>query len=568
MSLQDDLKDKIDDATVGRNLIIDPFVQQTVAAESDDAVGVEQHEAKVSFVIDTQGTPSNLIDLPPPHIRSLSPTPSDSSEEVILFAGRDQAGRGIRRIQSPNHRHLPDPYDSRIKIIEDKIEAQKIMLAAATADHEEYISQRGQRKAKIVSMSIDPRLAHVATGENLKTSPSGGAKASDYMSSVRQHRSRKYNKRAEEQAVIDDYIANMEDEELDQMGSYNTRELGGAESDIWVDTDASTKSTQRKAANIGWGREELCDFDDLSTSDGMLGSVQAILSKRRRKTGYQYLVVWEGQGIDEARWIPVSNLNESNVVKLIEGFEAEEKLVAEIMEDEDDSDSESDDDLLSHGGSDDDDLDEVDLLQRKIDRMTDEKIAKLLAKQEELGMGSAELMLFDDSVDEEVEMDEMVRFGAQKRSRSKKGVPKQVVFKRPRGEFLAANSLADAYDGFDVMDFERPSLRKKPKGRKGKLVFDLSDSELEDSMQLAWDNDRLKKKEKKEEREELRAQGLLGKKNGKPDLKAKYHEGMGIRAVKEEIKGFLKSDNSTYVDTFLFSDCLQLTHLHPFAPQN
>jgi hypothetical protein len=117
--------------------------------------------------------------------------------------------------------------------------------------------------------------------------------------------------------------------------------------------------------------------------------------------------------------------------------------------------------------------------------------------------------------------------------------------KRPRGEFPAAGLLADAYDGFDVMDFDRPSLKKKPKGRKGKLVFDLSDSELEASMQMAWDNDRIKKKERKQEREELRAQGLLGSKNGKPDLKQKYREGMGIDAVKEEIKSFLMGNNTT-----------------------
>ena len=116
---------------------------------------------------------------------------------------------------------------------------------------------------------------------------------------------------------------------------------------------------------------------------------------------------------------------------------------------------------------------------------------------------------------------------------------------RAKGDFPAATALADAYDGFDVMDFERPSLKKKPRGRKGRLAFDLSDSELEDSMAVAWDKDRSKKKEKKEEREALRAQGLLGKKDAKPDLKAKYREGMGIHAVKDEIKTFLMGDNTT-----------------------
>ena len=100
-------------------------------------------------------------------------------------------------------------------------------------------------------------------------------------------------------------------------------------------------------------------------------------------------------------------------------------------------------------------------------------------------------------------------------------------------------------DGFDVMDFERPSLKTKPKGRRGNLAFDLSDSGLEASMQSAWETDRLRKKEKKEEREELRVQGLVGSKNGKSVLKDKYKEGMGFHQVKDEIKNFLMGPNTT-----------------------
>jgi hypothetical protein len=192
-------------------------------------------------------------------------------------------------------------------------------------------------------------------------------------------------------------------------------------------------------------------------------------------------------------------------------------------------------------------IDEEDLPQRKKDRMADEQIARLLAKQEELGMDANELLLFDGAADaDDDEADHIpkntynpfILSPAQARGEVR-------ASKRRRDEFPAATALADAYDGFDVMDFERPSLKKKPKGRKGKLVFDLSDSELEASMQMAWDNDRIKKKERQQEREELRAQGLLGSKNGKPDLKEKYKEGMGFHSVKEEIKTFLMSDHTT-----------------------
>lgn len=145
------------------------------------------------------------------------------------------------------------------------------------------------------------------------------------------------------------------------------------------------------------------------------------------------------------------------------------------------------------------------------------------------------MVLFDDEADDDEE-ENFIGFS----QRSKKDRKSKIRSPNPaKGEFPNATALADAYDGFDVMDFERPSLQKKPKGRKGKLAFDNSDSELEASMAKAWDNDRVKKKERKQEREELRAQGLLGSKNGKVDMKAKFKEGMGIHDVKEAMKAFL-----------------------------
>ena len=160
-------------------------------------------------------------------------------------------------------------------------------------------------------------------------------------------------------------------------------------------------------------------------------------------------------------------------------------------------------------------------------------------------MGSAELMLFDDEVDADEEDVGFPTAFSPIMLPSRKKQTRSGGSKRARGDFPPASLLVDAYGGFNVMDFERPSLKKKPKGRKGKLEFDLSDSELETSMQMAWNNDRVKKKERKQEREELRAQGLLGSKNDKADLKQKYKEGMGIHAVKEEIKAFLMGDNTT-----------------------
>ncbi|KAI6779684.1 uncharacterized protein J7T54_007728 [Emericellopsis cladophorae] len=102
-------------------------------------------------------------------------------------------------------------------------------------------------------------------------------------------------------------------------------------------------------------------------------------------------------------------------------------------------------------------------------------------------------------------------------------------------------------DSFDVMDWERPSLRrKKGKGARARINFDLSDSDLEETLQLAFKRDRLKKAERKRQREELRALGMLGPSGHKQDdLRVKYPSGMSIDQMAEEFRGFLLRGDSS-----------------------
>ena len=481
-----------------------------------------------NFVIDTHGEAIST-GLPPPRVRSLSPTPSNSSEEVILFAGRNNKGKAIARHSESAHA-ATDPFDAKIKIVEEKIHEQEELLEEAL-----HRKLRSPPFCEEIMTQYSNEFETVLPGRRNRGRRKG------------RHGRRNTQKAEEEEAIIADYLANIESGErqvLAQASGFNARELGGTDDDAWQDeTEMSSGEprTWKEQLKGGWDASNIEDLDDLSTSDGVMGEVEGIFSKRERKSGLQYLVVWEGQTMDEARWVPVTTLTGVGAQAHIEEFEAEEKLVAQFATVYDDDD---DDESMDSEDMDDEYVkDEEDLLQRKIDRMDDEQIARLLAKQEELGMGSDELLLFDDAADADEEDGYAApntnfnpfRVSSMKKTRSK----------RPRGEFPAATTLADAYDGFDVMDFERPSLKKKPKGRKGKLILDdVSDSELEESMQAAWDNDRIKKKERKQEREELRAQGLLGSKNGKADLKQKYKEGMGIQAVKDEIKRFLMGSDT------------------------
>ncbi|KAA8645533.1 putative R3H and G-patch domain protein [Aspergillus tanneri] len=112
--------------------------------------------------------------------------------------------------------------------------------------------------------------------------------------------------------------------------------------------------------------------------------------------------------------------------------------------------------------------------------------------------------------------------------------------------FASATAFADALDwdtfyDLGIMDVDKPSPRKKWKGKRRSLPPEFSDSELGRELTIAWQNDREKKKAKKKKREDLRSRGQLGRPLGGVDLKAKYSNGMALDDLKEEICLFLQS---------------------------
>jgi len=170
----------------------------------------------------------------------------------------------------------------------------------------------------------------------------------------------------------------------------------------------------------------------------------------------------------------------------------------------------------------------------------DEQLASLLSKQEELGLGSDELVLFSaDSLAIQQRPTHRSR-----RSFNKVDLVRET--KKLRGHLSSASAMADAFDEFDLMDWGRTSLQIKGKGRNKAPVFDISDSELEANLTTAWEKDRLRKKEKKEAREDLRANNLLGKHATLEDTRVRYVNGMDADQVKDEIRAFLLGDKERF----------------------
>ncbi|CAI7621342.1 unnamed protein product [Penicillium pancosmium] len=151
-----------------------------------------------------------------------------------------------------------------------------------------------------------------------------------------------------------------------------------------------------------------------------------------------------------------------------------------------------------------------------------------------------------DSDDDDLDADILEQLALEyAQTHKKKG--KSSKFGFPSASAFADAIDADPYYGFDIMDFDRPSLSKSGKGKKQPPDFDLmlSDSELEMHMQDVWQTDRKKKAAKKKEREELRSQGVLGKDPEDADLRQRYSKGMNMEELMTEIRAFLMSSKTT-----------------------
>ncbi|KAK7745972.1 squalene synthetase-like protein [Cytospora paraplurivora] len=175
------------------------------------------------------------------------------------------------------------------------------------------------------------------------------------------------------------------------------------------------------------------------------------------------------------------------------------------------------------------------------DGLDDETLARLLAKHEELGLADDEYMLFSTGGHSEI-YPSRHNASTSLRKENISFLSNRTSRKQRRGKIPSASAVADVFDELDLMDWDRHNTHnqpRKPKNKSAQPIFDISDSELEATLQASWQKDRLSKRERKREREELRAQGLLGKHADPSDPRVKYQTGMTLDQIKEEMRSFL-----------------------------
>lgn len=381
-------------------------------------------------------------------------------------------------------------------------------------------------------------------------------------------RSKVARNRDDDEAIMNDYIANLAfDDDSDEDGDGGSGDVtvtkrtehfrlfdGTTEQYAKVQTKSQHDVPHEfvQAIQAGdWDSADLEDFDDISTTDEEIGEVAQVLRQRSRPSGEQYLVTAVGKDTSDACWVPLAKLTSSSAAEKIRAFEQiREARILETTGDSDE-DSESDEaleDLIDDIESEDD---ENARILKHTARMTDEQIARALAKQEELGLGGDELLLFDgqvgdgDDIDEDDEDDDdfargdgFIPFSSKthlsSRTKSRRNRRQHQSF--PPAEAFADALEQDPYGAFDVMDFDRPSLRPKKKGRKSDFPFDLGpvDEELAEQLRSTWSKDREKKAARKREKMEVREAALL-------EASERSHPA----AIKAEIQQFLIQEADT-----------------------
>lgn len=447
--------------------------------------------------------------LSPPQVPRRRPSSlSDSSEEVIVFEGRRHArvdNLGGRKptaqkpsTNNPGDSHSPQANGRLNRGVVDTVQSPSTRLA---------IHYEPQQSGRSIYNTLDSTYPKTDFNKQAKGQPTERIGLS--RSSRRRNQRRSKGKTflaAEEDEILADYIEHMNDEEDHDITLGNVANPEGLIQDLLAD--------------LGSPADTDSDAEEVAAGSPPTGNL--------RRDSYVAQSTDDDDDDDDNFDFDASTDEESD-----ESID-EALIAADVQEYMDDIE------------------DERDLLERKQARMTDEQIARLLSKQEEFGIDSSQLLLFDGddpNVSSEEDDDAMVfRSAAAKRRRR----AKRKAQNNPTGASFAAMELTnifdqDPYGDFDVMDHNRPSLKRTPKSRRSAPAFELSDVELQASLQLAWEKDRSKKKIKKKEREELRAQGLLGRDNGHADLKMKYREGISFGEIKNELVEFFVSERQRYV---------------------
>lgn len=483
--------------------------------KKDHTSGATQSEVNNGlFFTDTIGTQQPVTTgFAQPIVRPNSPCLSDSSDEVIVFAGRGLAGGAPLVKQSFSQdcdRSLQGAHSTT---------SQGVAITEDPVDLSALADSRDMGSTGAVPEALDG-LNHNTQGKKPKER---NGKMKEML----------LQDQALEEEAIADYIAHIDPTDSFPNTTNRAKNLGNEN----VHETDNAGEHRDKAIDI-FGQQN--DFPkDLKYSGDLNGlKVTEILSKRHNLSGAQHLVVENGSSAAPAPWISADYLKSASAEHHVGTFESKQ------LEDEAGSTGSNDSRSGESQGriavdvqdAPNDEMNKQALWDRQVEGMTDEEIARLLSRQEELGLGSNEMLILDFN-----EEGDGLAFVVSEKKTSSDARRRGNKLNQPGNNLSYPNEASNAkkHGNYDIMDLNRPSLRRQPKGRSRVAALGLDDDpELGSKMEVLWENDRSKKKIRKQEREELRAQGLLGQKskdNATPEITSDE--------IKSAIREFLLSSS-------------------------
>ena len=577
----------------------DSEIYATVGRRNGPALEEQEHDELLSesnhlYVTDTVGENPNVRELPSPVInnssrnQSVSPTPSspDSSEEEIVFHGR---GNAVRIIADPipsgssTSESLPDafaPIASEINTGMAPMENYPDPTIASGPDSS--IPPTDEPITPMTGITTDAAEPYAEFAEPTSTvteswdrsnklNPAWAHRSKPGIGWLPQPKKPKPQKSAvglltsdEQDAVMRDFYENLLEQELageiDMVADAQRltyRDLSQPDdpvpdaretsSDVTPQTNVLTREDFPPAGHITMSRTVISVHGTPASSNGNAvlpnGPVQLA-----SETSFVSSSLSSSSELDSSDEDEVTEDGRVSSTGAVYSFNAKE------------TDEDGGGDKQSEASSD-ANFDFKD--EREKQGAQDLRMARRMARHERRLHGLNQGIRFDGAADdessgEEEDNDDTMSDGLAITEASVMRAALEYAKMKPKKSgrrqhsFPSASGLADAldqdpYNGFDVMDFDRPSLRRKRKGKgKARFDLDLSDKEMEQHLQTTWEKDRQAKKARKQRREEMRAQGLVGGKGKKVQSQTLVEtDEVSLADVKEMIHSFLNSTLDT-----------------------
>lgn len=463
-----------------------------------------------------------------------SASDSESSVDVVVFAGR----------RKNRHCHLPeDSFEWRNFRLEGK---QK--TGHRSAKQVAYVSARDECAITISNQSS-------ISGSNSSmpgiAEPSGQAVTPESME-VNGLVTRLSNKaRVKANDVVDDYLSNMQDYKClgDHFSDsrFSRRDLGGfgalADDDYEYTNDRHCVNRGEPKGFMPSGPHKLTTPDQSSSSIPCMR-----VGRQKGGTANTLSCTTLGTAFDP-RW---RSPDEQTTIEAPHKVSTFDQCGISNSDSDEIDDSDSDAALAQVVAMDLEEESRLIKLEKELHRrymasMPDEQIARTLNKQAQLGISGDEIVIFDanglvgdiyERPLEDIDTADSSRLSRSMRSgKSSKGHTRLESSARISTESFGS----DAYNAFDTVGYGRPSLPRRPRsGNRSDPLFELPDLSVQEDIHATWAKDRVKKKQRKREREELRAQGLLGKKS-KKNVSSGLRTSINIQHLKDDIKAFLLS---------------------------